>query len=441
MTYLIPTRIDLDSRTESQRTALVVRSAVPDANVRSSAAQIVENVRVRGDAALSEYASRFGGGSSDDRLAVSTDDMEQAFLEAPADFIDAIKDAATSITAVHEQQLPKTITIEPKPGVSIEREWTALKRVGVYVPGGGAAYPSSLLMSVIPAQVAGIKEIAVACPASPQGTVDASVLCAAHMLGVTEMYAMGGAQAIGALAYGTETIPRVDKIVGPGGSWVTAAKLAVYGTVGVDLPAGPSEAAIVVDATTDPAIAASDLLCQAEHGPDSVVMLIGTHDQVLDDVLRAASSQLEKLERRTIISSALTDHGLIVKAPSMAAALSFVDDWAPEHVSILTEKPRLDAASVTSAGSVLLGRWTPESAGDYATGANHILPTGGLARAYGPLSTEDFGSWRQVQELTEAGLGSLAPTIRALAEREGLSAHAACVDVRLEQLTTGVSQP
>jgi len=437
MTLPIPTRFDLESISDATREELVSRSAVPDDEVRSAAARIVEDIKLRGDTALNDYGERFGGGGSNGRLTVGTDEMEQAFRAAPSDFITALEDATRAITTVHEQQLPKAITIEPTDGVVVERRWTALKRVGVYVPGGGAAYPSSLLMSVVPAQVAGVNEIAVACPASPQGTVDASVLCAAHMLGVTEMYTMGGAQAVGAMAYGTESIARVDKIVGPGGAWVTAAKLAVYGAVGVDLPAGPSEAAIVVDATTDPAIAASDLLCQAEHGPDSVVMLIGANNQVLDDVLSAASRQLEKLERRAIITEALADHGLVVKAQSQSAALAFVDDWAPEHVSLLTENPRLDAESVTSAGSVLLGQWTPESAGDYATGANHILPTGGLARSYGPLSTEDFGSWRQVQEITRSGLETLAPTIRALAEQEGLTAHAACVDVRLEQLTTG----
>lgn len=441
MTYPITTRIDLDSITEAQRAEFIVRSAVPDDEVRRAAAGIVEDVRLRGDTALEEYGARFGGANANGQVAVSTYDMEQAFIDAPADFIAAITDASAAITAVHTQQLPEAITIEPTDGVVVERRWTALKRVGVYVPGGGAAYPSSLLMSVIPAQVASVAEIAVVCPASPQGTVDPSVLCAAHMLGITEMYAMGGAQAIGAMAYGTETIQRVDKIVGPGGAWVTAAKLAVYGTVGVDLPAGPSEAAIVVDATTEPEIAAADLLCQAEHGPDSVVMLIGPTDQVLDDVLVAASRQLEQLDRRTIITKALTEHGLVVRAPSQAAALEFVDDWAPEHVSLLTENPRLDAESVTSAGSVLLGNWTPESAGDYATGANHVLPTGGLARAYGPLSTEDFGSWRQIQEINRTGLETLAPTIRALAEQEGLTAHAACVDVRLERLTTGAKQP
>jgi histidinol dehydrogenase len=256
------------------------------------------------------------------------------------------------------------------------------------------------------------------------------------MLDVAEVYTTGGAQAIGALAYGTETIRRVQKIVGPGGAWVTAAKFAVFGTVGVDLPAGPSEAAVIVDGTTDPVVAASDLLCQAEHGPDSVVALVTSDQAMADKVLAAASHQLDELERSDIVKEALEGYGLVVIAGTHDSALRFTDEWAPEHVSILTTDPRGDAASVTAAGSVFLGRWTPESAGDYATGANHILPTGGLAAAYGPLATEDFGSWSQVQELTKEGLERLAPTIRTLAGQEGLTALVACVNVRLTSTHT-----
>lgn len=440
MTTLIPTRVDLDQISDIQRTELVTRSAVPDDKIRKTASAIVEDVRDRGDAAVREYGARFGGSGTNGQLIVGTGEMEQAFSAAPAELISAIKDASGAIAEVHEQQRPSDITSSPTPGVTIERRWRAMQRIGAYVPGGGAAYPSSLLMSVIPAKVAGVEQIVVVCPASPSGAIDPAVLCAAHMLEVTEMYSVGGAQAIAAMAFGTETISRVDKIVGPGGAWVTAAKLAVYGSVGVDLPAGPSEAAIVVDATTNPAVAASDLLCQAEHGPDSIVMLIGSDDRALDAVLSEADRQIAKLDRKDIIATALRDHGLVVKASSATACLSFVDDWAPEHVSLLTETPRLDADAVTSAGSVLIGEWTPESAGDYATGANHVLPTGGLARAYGPLSTEDFGSWRQVQEVTQAGLESLAPTIRALAASEGLSAHIACVDTRFEHLINGATK-
>ncbi len=430
MTIRIRT-IELDRIDPKERSELVTRSAVPDDEVRNKAAAIVRDVREGGDEALQALNRTYGGGSASGKLRVDVSVIRDTFNRATPELVHALGDAISAIRVTHEAQLPVDREIEPTPGVTVSRRWTPLRRVGVYVPGGGAAYPSSLLMGVIPAQVAGVSEIAIVCPASPSGSIDAAVLTVAHMLGVTEVYTTGGAQAIGALAYGTESIRRVQKIVGPGGTWVTAAKLAVYGTVGIDLPAGPSEAAVIVDRTSDPEIAAADLLCQAEHGQDSVVALVTSDREMADRVLGAASLQLDELDRSDIIREALETYGLVVIAGSHDAALAFTDEWAPEHVSILTEDPRSDAALVTAAGSVFLGRWTPESAGDYATGANHILPTGGLAAAYGPLATEDFGSWRQVQELTRDGLERLAPTIRTLAAQEGLTAHAACVDVRL----------
>jgi histidinol dehydrogenase len=438
MTIRIRT-IELDRISQEERLELVTRSAAPDDEVRRQAAAIVRDVREGGDATLQVLNRRHGGGSLTGTLRVDEGAIREAFADAAPELVEALKAAITAIRLTHEAQRPVDQEIEPTPGVSVTRRWSPLRRVGVYVPGGGAAYPSSLLMGVIPAQVAGVSEIAIVCPASNSGSIDPAVLTAAHMLDITEVYTTGGAQAIGALAHGTETIQRVQKIVGPGGAWVTAAKLAVYGTVGVDLPAGPSEAAVIVDHTTDPEIAASDLLCQAEHGPDSVVALVTSDTAVADRVLAAVWLQLDELERSDIIRKALETHGLVVIAGTHDSALSFTDEWAPEHVSILTADPRDDADSVTAAGSVFLGRWTPESAGDYATGANHILPTGGLAAAYGPLSTEDFGSWRQVQELTKDGLRRLAPTIRTLASEEGLTAHAACVDVRLMATYAGVS--
>ncbi|MGI9586538.1 MAG: histidinol dehydrogenase [Acidimicrobiia bacterium] len=416
----------------AERTALVTRAAVPDDAVRQTAAAIVAEVGTTGDAALKAYGKELGGGASTGELRVDGTDMKRAFTNAAPELIKALDAAIAAIRIVHHAQIPTEQEIAPAPGVTVTRRWSPLRRVGVYVPGGGASYPSSLLMGVVPAQVAGVRDIAVVCPASSTGAIDDSVLTAAHMLGITEMYTAGGAQAIGALAHGTETIPRVQKIVGPGGAWVTAAKLAVYGRVGVDLPAGPSEAAVVVDSATDPAIAAADLLCQAEHGPESVVALITSDRGAAERIVSEVELQLERLARSEIIRKALSDHGLVIIAPNHADALIFADEWAPEHVSILTETPHSDARAITAAGSVLLGVWTPESAGDYATGANHILPTGGLAAAYGPVSTEDFGSWTQVQELTRDGLEHLAPTIRSLAQQEGLTAHAACVDARLK---------
>jgi len=432
--------VELSRLDPLQRAELVRRSAVPDETVRIGATKIVQQIRKGGDVALVTANERYGGGSATGSLPVSQDEIAEAFACASSQLIEALSKAIDAIRFVHGLQLPTDVVLEPTPGVSVSRRWSPIARVGVYVPGGGAAYPSSLLMGAVPALVAGVEQIAVVSPASPSGSVDAAVLTAAHMLDITEVYATGGAQAIGALAFGTETIRRVDKIVGPGGAWVTAAKLAVYGVVGVDLPAGPSEAAVIVDSSSDPVIAAADLLCQAEHGPDSVVALVTADKAKALEVLEEATRQLDRLGRRTIIREALQDHGIVVIAEDHASALAFANDWAPEHISLLTASPRSDAEVVTAAGSVFAGKWTPESAGDYATGANHILPTGGLAAAYGPLSTEDFGSWRQVQELTREGLERLAPTIRTLAAQEGLTAHAACVDVRLDS-TLGDQTP
>jgi histidinol dehydrogenase len=425
-------RIDLATIEPRRRRDLTTRSAVPDRGVLALAAEITADVRDGGDAAVIEYNARFGGGARSGDLLVSPDEIAAAYATAAPALVTALESAIAAITAVHEQQRPSDHLVEPIEGVTVARRWSPLTRVGIYVPGGRAAYPSSLVMGAVPARVAGVTDLAVACPAAAHGSIDAGVLTACHILGITEVYAMGGAQAIGAFAYGTDSIPRVDKIVGPGGVWVTAAKLAVFGTVGIDLPAGPSEAIVIVDDSCDPQIAAADLLCQAEHGPDSIVGLVSLNHKTADAVLAAATSQTTGLERADTITKALESHGFIVIAPSITEAIAFTNEWGPEHVSVLTRSARDVAGSLTRAGSVFVGQWTPESAGDYATGANHVLPTGGLAASYGPLSTEDFGSWRQVQELTRAGLDRLAPTISVLAEHEGLTAHAACVDIRLE---------
>jgi len=425
-------RIDLATIKPRRRRDLTTRSAVPDPGVLVTATQITGAVRNRGDAAVIEYNERFGGGARSGELSVSDSEIAAAYAGASPNLIVALESAIATITAVHEQQRPTDLSIEPLDGVTVARRWSPLDRVGVYVPGGGAAYPSSLLMGAVPAQVAGVTEIAVACPAAANGSVDSGVLAACHILGITEVYALGGAQAIGALAYGTESIPRVDKIVGPGGTWVTAAKLAVFGAVGIDLPAGPSEAIVLVDETSDPQIAAADLVCQAEHGPDSIIALVAPDHATADAVVAAATAQTDNLQRADIIEKALESHGFIVIAPNIADAVDFTNEWGPEHVSVLTQHASGVADALTRVGSVFVGEWTPESAGDYATGANHVLPTGGLAASYGPLSTEDFGSWRQIQELTREGLERLAPTINTLAAHEGLTAHSACVSIRLE---------
>jgi histidinol dehydrogenase len=287
-------------------------------------------------------------------------------------------------------------------------------------------------MTVVPAQAAGVDEIVVASPAAADGTLDPVLLGAAGLLGIQTFVVAGGAQAIGALAFGLPEagLEPVDRIVGPGNAWVTAAKLELAGEVGIDLAAGPSEGLVLVDETADPELAAADLLTQAEHGPDSPAILVTTDPSVADRIEMAVGRQLAGAVRRDILVTALERHGRIVLAPALAAAVDFVNDYAPEHLSIDVAPLEATVAQIRNAGSVFVGRWAPESAGDYATGANHVLPTGGLARACGALATETYGKFIQVQRLTRDGLATLRPTIATLATAEGLQAHRAAADLR-----------
>ena len=424
-------RIDLADLDAREQAALLRRSAVPDDAVRAGAAEIVADVRARGDAALDEAAARFGGGRQGPRR-VAEDEIAAAAAALTSKMAAAVAHAATNIRRFHEAQIPNDVAMEVEPGVEVERRWTPLRRVGAYVPGGKAAYPSTLLMCAVPAQVAGVESLAVASPAGPDGELSPALLGTAALVGVEEIYVMGGAQAIGAMAYGTESIHPAQKIVGPGNAWVTAAKLAVFGDVAVDLPAGPSEVVVVADGAADPTYVAADLLSQAEHGPDSPAVLVTADGALIDAVAAEIERLLPRLERREMLEAALTDHGLLVRAPDHETALEFAGDYAPEHVSLLTAQPDTDAKRLTAAGSVYVGDWSPEPVGDYASGANHVLPTGGTAAAMSPLGVADFGSWRQVQRLSREGLEALRPTIRELAGAEGLTAHRLAVEVRFE---------
>ncbi len=431
MTMQIRT-VTLSQLTDSERREILQRSAVPDPEMRAAALGIVDEVRRGGDAALAAANVRYGGGVKEGSVRVEQSSLDSALDSLEAEVRTALDQAARNIRRAHTPQRPDDQTVETVPGVTIDRRWTPLRRVGVYVPGGRAAYPSSLLMGVIPAQVAGVSEIVVTSPADENGDVSPAMLAAAALLEVDEVYITGGAQAVGALAYGTETIRPVQKIVGPGNAWVTAAKLAVYGDVGVDLPAGPSEALVIADSSADPRLIAADLMCQAEHGPESPVALVTPDAGFAAEVVDQVNALLPDLPRSDIIGAALADHGLIAITDTLDDAIAFANEYAAEHLTVHTADSAADAARTTAAGSVFVGRWAPESAGDYATGANHVLPTGGLAAAYGPLGVEDFGSWRQVQTLTEDGLRTLRPTIAALAEAEGLTAHKLASEIRFE---------
>jgi len=428
--------VQLDELSADEIDRILRRSAVPDPEVRSGAAAICDDVRRRGDAAVSEAADRFGGGF----FRVSPEEMETAAASLPAELREALDSAVANVQRFHRAQLPTTLTVTTVPGVEITRRWAPLRRVGAYVPGGKAAYPSTVIMTAVPAKIAGVKEVVVASPAAPDGSIDVTLLAACWLTGVDELWAMGGAQAIAALAYGTETLDPVDKIVGPGNAWVTAAKLAVFGATAIDLPAGPSEVLVLTDETSDPRLVAVDLLCQAEHGPDSPAILVTTDPTLPEKVEAEIDRLLPGLERSDILGKALADHGLSVIASDRDDAIAFTNRFASEHVTILTADAEADADRIEAAGSVYIGRWAPESAGDYATGANHVLPTGGLAMACGPLAVDDFGSWRQEQRLTREGLATITPTITRMATAEGLTAHRLAAEIRFDQPETGDSK-
>ena len=428
-------RVRLSGLSGRERAALVERSAVPAQETSARSREIVEAVRAGGDRALRDANERFGGGlRSAVPLAIPATDLQAAAEALPDRLRSALVSMATTVERFHAAQLPvRESWVETVPGVRAGRVWQPLDRVGAYVPGGDAAYPSSLVMVAVPARLAGVRELAVATPAARDGTVSPALLGAAGLLGIRELHVMGGAQAIAALAYGTETIRRVDKIVGPGNAWVTAAKLAVFGAVGVDLPAGPSEVMVLADGTADPAHVAADLLSQAEHGPDSAAVLVATDPGLADAVERQIERQLPALPRQAFLRSSLASGGLLVEAAGLAEALDFVNAYAPEHLSIVVSDPEAALAGVRHAGSIFLGPFAPESAGDYATGTNHVLPTGGLARSFGALSVESFGKWVQVQQVSREGLAEIREVVAAVAEAEGLAAHRQAVEIRFQE--------
>jgi histidinol dehydrogenase len=418
----------LEQLSEAERRSLLHRSAVPDPDVRRKAAEICEEVKRRGVEAVEDFAHAFGGGFR----RIDPGEIDRAVDSLETDLRAALDRAASAIERFHSPQLPNPLSITTNPGVEITRRWTPLRRVGAYIPGGSAPLPSTALMTVIPARLAGVREIVAVSPASLDGTPNKVVIAAAALSGSTEIWNLGGAQAIAALAYGAGELERVDKIVGPGNPWVTAAKLSVLGDVAIDLPAGPSEVLVLADHTSNPRLVAIDLLCQAEHGSDSPAVLVTTDPDLPVKVTEEINALLPGIDRRRVLEATLENNGVFVIAADREQALAFAQSYAAEHVSIATVNPDADAARITSAGSVYIGPYAAESAGDYATGANHVLPTGGLARACDPLSIEDFGSWRQEQRISRAGLDSLRSTITTLARAEGLTAHALTADMRFE---------
>lgn len=436
---MIDTTFDMQVETLSElsverRAALLGRGCGRLRELREPVQRIVDDVRARGDAALLDYAERFDGGRPQ-WLRVPAEEIAAALVNADPVYVTALEQASRTIEAFHRTQLDTLVTepeVETVPGVCVWRVWRPIERIGVYVPGGGALYPSCLLMASIPARVAGCAEIVVCTPAGPDGRVPAPVLAAAALAGVAEVYAIGGVQAIAALAYGTETIRAVDKIFGPGSSYVAAAKALVASEVAIDLPAGPSEVLIVADETANPIWAAADLLAQAEHGPESACVLVTTSPTLAEATRDEMRRQLEKLPTASVIRESLSRNGALLLAETIDDALAFANEYATEHLELLVADAEHLVGQVHNAGSVFLGGWSVESAGDYVTGGNHTLPTAGYARSFGPLSIEAFGRKMQVQRLEPAGLGRIRQAIETLATTEALPAHAAAVRARFE---------
>jgi histidinol dehydrogenase len=412
-----------------RRRALFERESGVDA-VRSQVADIVERVRKEGDVALRQFASEF------DDVEVGnldvTDDAERAYEEIDDDVREAIEHAAANIREFHEAQVPEDWRREFGDGRELGRRFRPVERVGVYAPGGTAAYPSSALMGVIPAKVAGVEQVAVATP--PAETMNPVTLAAIHAAGADRVYATGGAQAIAAMAYGTETVNPAQLVVGPGNKWVTAAKAEVRGDVEIDFLAGPSELLVVADETADPGFVASDLLAQAEHDPNASVVVVTDDEATAEAVCEELGAQVDERERADTIQEALDgDASGVFVARSMSEAVLFAESYAAEHLSIQTDDDEAVLERIDSAGSVFLGPYAPVAAGDYATGTNHVLPTNGTAAVTGGLSVDTFVRSTTVQGLDRDALGDLRETITTLADAEGLEGHAASVEERFEE--------
>ncbi|MCC2544862.1 histidinol dehydrogenase [Hymenobacter sp. BT175] len=414
--------------------ALQQRPAAGEARqVNERVREIFEDVRQRGDEALRRYAAELDGAELTD-LRVSRQELAAAAAQVPAELQTALRQAHANLWKFHASQHEEEKRLETMPGVECWRRSVPVQRVGLYIPGGSAPLFSTLLMLGVPARLAGCPEVVLCTPPGKDGSVNPVILFAAQLLGIPTIIKAGGAQAIAALAGGTESVPAVDKIFGPGNRYVTAAKqLATQHGVAIDLPAGPSEVLVIADDSANPAFVAADLLSQAEHGPDSQVILLTTSQELLAQVNEEVSRQLTELPRRDVAALALQEsRALLLRTPE--EMLFFSNQYAPEHLILAVRNAEELAGGVTSAGSVFLGHLTPEAAGDYASGTNHTLPTGGFARSYSGVSLDSFMKKITFQRISAEGLRHVGPVVEIMAEAEGLQAHARAVSVRLESL-------
>lgn len=392
---------------------------------------IIADVRKNGDSALLSYAKKFDKAELTS-LEVSDAEIEEAFASVEPEFIDILKQAAANIRAFHEKQVRQGFALEQGNGVVIGQKITPIEKAGLYVPGGTAAYPSTVLMDSIPAKIAGCKEICIATPPSANGKINPVILAAAKIAGVDRIFKMGGAQAIAALAYGTESVPKVDKIVGPGNAFVAEAKRQVFGKVSIDMIAGPSEILVIADGKSNPAYVAADLLSQAEHDKMASAVLVTDSEELALEVQAEIEKQLSVLPREEIARVSIENNGKIIVAPNFDDVLAVANEIAPEHLELCVDNPFDYLDKVQNAGSIFMGRYCPEALGDYFAGPNHTLPTSGTARFSSPLSVDDFIKKTQYCYYTQQALEQVGNQVAFFAEKEGLSAHARSATIRLE---------
>ena len=427
-----PLRIvrDLD-RAQTELKRLSSRTTqTQQGEARERVEAILTAVRDRGDAAIADFTERFDG-FRPEPMAVSPEALEQAWTSLPTNLRDALELAHRRITDFHQRQRPADLAVTGPHGERLGRRWRPVERAGLYVPGGRAAYPSTVLMNAVPARVAGVKDVVICSPTGRDGAVNPVVLAAAHLAGVKTVFRLGGAQAVAAMAYGSESVPKVDVISGPGNLYVTLAKQAVYGQVAIDSLAGPSEVLVIADHSAKPDQVAADLLAQAEHDPLAAAVLITTDPALADGINAAVAEQLADHPRQEICEAALRDWGLVVVCDDLESCARLSDSFAPEHLELLVERPEPLADRIQNAGAIFLGPWSPEAVGDYLAGPNHTLPTCGAARFSGALSVETFMRHTSLIGFNRAALEATGSAVQELATSEGLHSHAESVRRRL----------
>lgn len=411
---------------------LIKRSQADINDVLVIVNDILADVKENKDAAIKKYTAKFDGAELDD-LKVTDEEIKEAYNSLDDKLIDALKSASKNIEKFHKAQIPKEWSMEVDTGIIAGQIIRPINSVGCYIPGGRAVYPSSILMTVIPAKIAGVERIIACSPPSSEGKIMDAILVAADLAGADEIYKCGGAQAIGAMAYGTESIEKVEKIVGPGNVFVTGAKKLVYGDVDIEFPAGPSEVLVLADETANPEYLAHDFLSQAEHDPEASCFLVTDDEKIAEKSKELIEKFAEEAVRSEIIKESLAKHGHIILCDNMEDAIDFTNEYAPEHLIITTKDDEKVLSKIKNAGSIFMGHYSPVAAGDYGSGTNHVLPTTGGAKMYSGLSTEAFLKKPTVQTITKEGITKLAKTVIPIAEYEGFFAHANSVKVRLDK--------